>query len=111
MFFQGFDNLQKFGRDSADLIVESIGVYSKGAQEIAVEVSDYSKKSFEDGTTAVEKVLGAKSIENALKVQNEYAKSSFEDFVAKFTQIGDMVANLNKDAIKPFEQSLAKSGK
>ena len=38
------------------------------------EVTDYSKKAFEDGTRAFEQLLGAKSFEQVVEIQSQYAK-------------------------------------
>ena len=81
---------------------------SKGAQAIAVEVADYSKKAFEDGSAMLEKLFGVKSFEKAIELQSEYAKTSYEGFVAKATKIGELYADLAKEAYKPFESQFGK---
>ena len=57
-----FEDMQKFGRDSMDASLKSFGVCSKSAQTIAVEIADFSKKAFEDGAAATEKLVSAKSV-------------------------------------------------
>ena len=42
---------------------------------IAAAYGDYTKKSFEDTKLFVEKLCGAKSLENAIEVQTEFANS------------------------------------
>ena len=81
----------------------------EGRQAIAVEVADYSKKAFEDGTAALEKLFGVKSLEKAIEVQTEYAKTAYEGFVAKATKIGELYADLAKETYKPFETLMAKA--
>src|SRR5262249_54844114 len=49
-----FEDVQKFGRDSVEATFKSFGAFSKTAQTIAVEMADYSKKSFEEGTAVAE---------------------------------------------------------
>jgi hypothetical protein len=46
---------------------------NKGLQAIAAEVTDYSKKSFEDGTRAFEQLLRAKSFEQVIEIQSQFA--------------------------------------
>ena len=76
---------------------------------IAVEVADYSKKAFEDGTAALEKMFGVKSFEKAIEVQTEYAKMAYEGLVAEATKIGELYADLAKETYKPFETLMAKA--
>ena len=77
-------------------------------QAIAIEMADYSKKVFEQGTAAAEKLIGAKSLEKAIEVQSDYAKSSYESFVAEATKLGELYADLAKEAYKPFESQFGK---
>jgi phasin family protein len=102
------DQMQKFGQDAMDTAQASFGAWTKNAQAIASEVADYSKKSFEDSSAAWEKLIGAKTLESAMEVQSEYVKSSYEDFVAQSTKLGELYAGLAKEAYKPFEGVMAK---
>jgi phasin family protein len=103
------DPMQKFGKDSMDMAMTTFGAWTKNAQAIAAEFADYSKRSFEDSAAALEKLMGAKSLETAVAVQTEYLKSSYEEFVAESAKIGELCANAAKEAYKPFEGVLAKT--
>ena len=102
------DEMQKLGKDNVEAAVKAFGASSKGFQAIAAEVTNYSKKSFEDGTAAVERLLGAKTLEKAIEIQSEYAKTAYEGFVAEATKLGELYADLAKEAYRPFEGYLAK---
>jgi len=91
-----------------DATLRSFGAVSKSVQAIAVEVADYSKKSFELSTAAMEKLFGAKSIEKAIEVQSDYVKSTYEGFVAEATKLGELYTELAKESYKPFENYLGK---
>jgi len=106
---KNLDDMQKIGKDNMDATLKSFGAVSKSVQAIAVEVADYSKKSFEEGTAAMEKLFGAKTIEKAIEVQSDYVKSTYEGFVAEATKLGELYADLAKESYKPFESYLAKA--
>ena len=84
---KSFEDMQKFGKDNAEATMKSLGAYSRSVQAIAVEMTDYSKKSFEEGAAAAEKLLGAKSIEKAVEVQSDYLKTAYEGFVSRSTKL------------------------
>lgn len=107
----GMEDFQKLNKDGMDSAMKTLGSYSKGMQAIAVEIADYSKKSFEDGSAALEKLMGAKTLDKAVEVQSEYAKSAYEGMVSQMTKIGEMYVDLAKDAYKPFESVLGKAAK
>jgi len=102
------EEMQKFGKDGVEMAMKSFAAWTKNAQAVAAEVADYSKKSFEDSAAAWEKLLGAKSLEKAIEVQSEYLKSSYEDFVAEATKLGELYVDLAKEAYKPLEGVFAK---
>jgi hypothetical protein len=104
------EEMQKFGKDSMETAMSSLGAWSKSAQAIVTEVTDYSKKTAEGSAAAWEKLLGAKSMDKVMEVQSEFLKSSYSDFVAEATKLGELYADLAKEAYKPFEGALAKAG-
>jgi hypothetical protein len=104
-----FEEFQKLSKDNAELAAQSFATFQKGAQAIAVEVADYSKKSFEEGSAAFEKLLGAKSLDKAIEVQTTYFKGAYEAFVAQATKLGTLYSDVAKDAYKPYEGVIAKA--
>ncbi len=106
---QQIDQFQKLGKDNVDAALKSFGVVSKGAQAIAVETADFAKKSFEQSTAVVEKLIGAKTLDKAIEIQTDYLKAAYEDFVAQSTKMGELYANLAKGAFKPYEGLVAKT--
>ena len=105
---KGFEEFQKVGKDGFDAAVKSFGEMNKGFQAIAAEVTDYSKKAFEDGTRAFEQLIGAKSVEQAVEIQSTYAKKAYDTYIAEMSKIGEMYAGLARDAYKPVETAFAK---
>ena len=106
---KNIEDVQKLGKDNMDATMKSFGMLSKATQAIATEVADYSKKSFEDGSKVMEKLLGAKSIDKAIEIQTDYAKTAYEGFVAQATKLGELYADLAKETYKPFEAYVAKA--
>jgi hypothetical protein len=105
---KNIDEFQQLGKDNMDATLKSFGALSKSVQAIAVEMADYSKKVFEQGTAATEKLIGAKSLEKAFEVQSDYVKSAYEGFVAEATKLGELYADLAKESYKPFESQFGK---
>src|SRR6476620_8332812 len=105
---KNFEDFQKLGKDNVDTCMKQFGTVSKGWQAIATEFADYSKKSFEDGSAALEKLFGAKTVEKAIEVQSDYVKTTYEGFVAEATKIGELYTDLAKETYKPYEGMIAK---
>lgn len=61
---------------------------------IVAEASGYWKKSLDNRLAFVEKLLGAKSFDSAIQIESEYAKTSFEGFVAEAMEMGELYCHL-----------------
>jgi hypothetical protein len=107
---KSFEEIQTFGKDGFEAYVASSTAVTKGMQAIAQETAEFSRKSFEKGTAAFEKLTAAKSVEKALEAQQAFAKESYDAFIAQMTKMNELYVNTAKEAFKPFEASLAAVG-
>ena len=106
--FENFEDVQKMSKTSFDAAMKSFGALSKSAQAISTEMAEYSKRSFENGTLAMEKLIAVKSLDKAIEVQTEYAKSIYEGCAAQVTKLGGLYADMAKAAFEPYEGYVAK---
>ncbi|WP_020176721.1 phasin family protein [Methyloferula stellata] len=104
-----FDEFQKFGKEQLEAATTAAASLAKGLQTIAAEATDYSKKSLESNSAFFEKLLGANSLDSAIQIQSEFAKTSYEGFVAQVTKFSEIYSNLAKEAFKPVEGVIAKA--
>lgn len=104
IMFESVENLQQMSRSQVEAATRSAAAVSRGLMQIATEVSDLSKKSFEEGSAVFSKLIGAKSIDGAMQVQSDFAKSSYESMMTGASRVGELMASLAKDAYRPFEQ-------
>lgn len=104
-----FDEFQKFGKEQLEAASTAAASFAKGLQTIAAETTDYSKTSLETNSAYVEKLFGAKSFDDAVQTQSEYAKSAYESFVSQATKLGELYTSLAKEAFKPVESLIAKA--
>jgi len=104
---KSFEDFQKLGQANTDTAMRLVGEWNKGWQTIATEMTDYSKRSFEEGTATFEKLLSAKSIEQAFEIQSGYAKRAYEDYVQQMSKLGSFYTDIAKEAYKPVEKAFA----
>lgn len=105
---KGIDDFQKLSKENLEATMKSFGEFNKGFQAIATEMSDYSKKAFEEGNSALEDLISAKSVDQAFEVQTSFAKKAYDEYVSEMTKIGEMYTDLAKDSYKPVEKIFAK---
>ena len=102
------EDIQQYGKEHLETVVASATSVQSGLQAIATAYGDYTKKSFEETRSFVEKLSGAKSLDKALEAQTEFAKSAYETFVADSQKIAGLYTDLAKQTYKPFEGLIAK---
>ncbi|WP_280138517.1 phasin family protein [Methyloceanibacter methanicus] len=108
-FDKATKDFQKMGKDNYEAVLKSYGQMNKGFQEIGTSFTDYTKQAFADATATFEKLVGAKSLEHAIEIQSQYAKSAYESWMAEMTKIGEMYASVARDAYKPVEKAVEKT--
>ncbi len=105
---KGYEEFQKTNQENYDATVKNLEEVNKGVQAIASEVTDYTKKAIEDSSAAFEKLMGVKSVEQAIEIQTGFAKKAYDDYVSQASKIGEMYVTLAKEAYKPVETAFAK---
>jgi phasin family protein len=102
------EDIQQYGKEQIDTVVASATTLQNGLQAIASAYGDYTKKSFEDTKSFVEKLSSVGSLDKAIEVQTEYAKSAYEMFVAESQKIAGLYSDLAKQTFRPLEGIVAK---
>lgn len=96
-----FEDFQNFSKQQIEAFTSASATWTKGMQELAAESTDYSKKAFAAGSAVLEKLLGARSVEAAIQIQTDYAKQSYEGFVAQASKVSELFVKVASDALKP----------
>lgn len=78
-------------------------------QTIANAYTDYTRKSFEETASFVEKLTGVRSLDKAIEIQAEFAKQAYETFVTESQKIRELYSEFAKQIFKPFAGLLAKA--
>jgi hypothetical protein len=83
-----YQRLSKKGFDAATL---SFGEMNKGLQAVAAEMTDYSKRTFEDVFRAWEELLAAESVGQAFEIQSQYAAKAYNTLDVRDVEVrGDV---------------------
>jgi phasin family protein len=72
-------------------------------QTIANAYGDYTKKSFQETWSFVEKLMGVRSLDRAIEIQTEFARQAYETLMAESQKICELYSELAKQIFKPLE--------
>jgi hypothetical protein len=72
-------------------------------QTIANAYSDYTRRSFEETRSYVERLKGVRSLGTAMEVQSDFARHACETFVADSQKIYELQKEFARQMFKPLE--------
>jgi hypothetical protein len=105
---QTTNNALKTTNDTLNATTRSFEGATRVTQEIASQIADYSKRSLEQGTKTMEKLLTTKSPDKAFEVQTEYAKAAYESYVSHATKLGQLYTDLAQETFKSYQDFASK---
>jgi hypothetical protein len=94
------EQYQNHLKQHGEATMASAGDLTKHFQAIAAAHADYAKRSFKEGAAFFEKLVSAKSLQEAIETRTEYTKAGYETFVAE--SIAEIYNDISKIALKPF---------
>ena len=106
------EQTQKMGREYQRAVEIGFETASKsfsgannGFQALAAEVMQYSKAAFDDATSTWSQLFGVRTFEEAVAIQSNYAKRTYENHMAELSKLGEMCTGIMHDATKPVEDA------
>jgi hypothetical protein len=78
-----------------------------GAQAIALAYGDYTRKSWLTGRFLVERLITARSFDEAIEIQGEFARQAYANFVAHSGRICELYGAWAQQCFRPFENLAA----
>ncbi len=100
-------DFQKLSQANVDGTMKAVSEWQKNLQVMATEMTNYTKRSFEDGTQTFEKLMGVKSIDQVFEIQSSFAKRAYDDYMQQMSKISGMYTDFAKEAVKPVTSMLA----
>ena len=102
------EEFERASKHSLDAVLRAWGEAGKGFRTITSELTEYSKRAFEDATRAFEQMVGARSVGQAFEIQSQYAKKAYDAHLAELSKLGEMYVNVTRNAFTPVEQAVSR---
>ncbi|WP_430913060.1 phasin family protein [Methylobacterium sp. sgz302541] len=90
-------------------MLKSAGSAARVSQAIGIEWVYFVRQSVEQSTAAAKTLAKADSLPKVLEIQAEYAKGSYERFVAQAATFQDLFTGLAAEMAKPFQMASARA--
>jgi phasin family protein len=105
------EEYQRLGKEGFDAATRSFGEMNKGFQALAGEMTNYSRRTFEDVFRAWEQLMSARSVEQLMEIQSQYAKKAYDTHMSEMSKLGELYLALARNASKPIEQATARTAR
>jgi hypothetical protein len=95
---------QAVDSSSFEAASRSFSEMNSGFQAIAAEMTDFSRRRFEDVVHAWNQLLRARSFGDMVEVQSRYAQKAYDAYMSEMSKIGEMYLGTARNATKPVEE-------
>jgi hypothetical protein len=89
-----FQNFESLSRQNTISVLQSVWEWNRGVQQIGSEMLSLAGRSVEENAKAMEVMLGARSIDEAINIQRDLARRAYEDWVTALGKLGSTFVDL-----------------
>ena len=93
---------QAFGKQNLEAWVASAAAAQKGFEALSARTVAFQKEALEKHVAMTKALMTSKSVQEFVEKQNDYAKTSFEAYVAELTTVSDLVQGVAKETLAPI---------
>ena len=96
------EELTELTQGNVEAFVASSRVAAKGAETIGQDIAAYSRKSFEDASSALKSFAEVKSPTDFFRLQADFVRNQFDAAVAESSKLSEQVIKLAGDVAQPL---------
>lgn len=101
--FGGFGDFASVGRENVEAFVKASTIFVKGTEEITKSVAALTQAQVEASLATTKALMGVTNFKQAIELQNEAAKTSFDKLVAEGNKITELSMKVANEAIEPIQ--------
>jgi phasin family protein len=99
---KSFEDIAKFSKENLDAVVSASTVYAKGFETVGKAFYALSQETVEASAAVAKAMLGVKTLKEAVDLQTDFAKTTFDKFVAEGTKLSEMSIKVANEALEPI---------
>lgn len=100
--FASFEDVVGFQKDNVEAFVASSQILTKGIEALSKELAAFTQAQYEQSVATTKALFAVKSVKELVDLQTEYAKSSFDAFVAEATKVSETGFKVANEAAEPL---------
>lgn len=100
-------DINEQGKRNLDAVIQSFSAATKNAEAINSNLVSYSKDSMERSVAAAKEMASARSVQEVIELQSDYAKASLDSYLSEVNKASELFSNMMKDAWRPLNERAA----
>jgi phasin family protein len=96
------EELADLTRGNVEALVASSKTAAKYVETLTQGAADYSRRSFEEASTALRSFAEVKSPTDFFRLQSDYARSAFDSMVAESARVSETVVKMSGEVAEPI---------
>lgn len=101
--FAGYGDFSAMGQQNIDAMVKAGQIMAVGMESVSREWMSFAQAYAEANAAAATRMFSAKTMQEAIDLQNAYARESFDKAVAETGKLTEMSVKLASDALAPIQ--------
>ncbi len=106
-FFKSYDDLATLNKENIEAVLKAGNILAKGAESVGKAYFDLFQTAAEAGVEATKALLTARTVKDVVDVQTDFARTSFDTFVAETTRISELTVKVTNEAFQPIQAQFA----
>ncbi|WP_353218128.1 TIGR01841 family phasin [Sandarakinorhabdus sp.] len=104
---KSLDEMNTTARANVDALIASARTATTGVEQVVAHLTEASKKSFEESTAMMKSLAAAKTPNDMMQLQTEFAKAQFDSAVAEYSKLTEMMVKLAGEMMEPMQNQIA----
>ena len=100
--YKSFEDISKFQKDNWEAFVAASQIAAKGAETIGRAWMALTQEAMENAASTAKALIGAKTLREAVDLQQDFAKTNFDKFVAESTKLSEIGVKVANEAFEPI---------
>ena len=96
------EDAAKFQKDNWEAFVAASQIAAKGAETISKAWAAFTQETMESAASTAKALIGAKTLREAVDLQQDFAKTNFDKFVAESSKLSEISVKLANEAFEPI---------
>ena len=102
--FRSYDDIATLNKQNVEAAMKAGNIWAKGYENLGKAYFSYAQDAAERGTEAAKAMMTAKTMQDVIELQTDFAKQRFDHLVAEGTKMSEMSVKVTTEAMEPLQK-------